>query len=171
MEFLKESKDKKFINKIKNKKSYNSKYNFKKSTKLRIKNSQEFSNIKEVRDDGIMILKNCECACLLEVGAIDLSLTSKVEKEGFFFNFKDLFQIKNLKLKCFKLDKRINLNPNKENYENLIKKFSDDEKRIKLLEQNYELINQLETDNYTLSSGYYFILIAKDVDQLNKQVE
>ena len=171
MESLKESKDKKFINKIKNKKSYNSKYNFKKSTKLRIKNSQEFSNIKEVRDDGIMILKNCECACLLEVGAIDLSLTSKVEKEGFFFNFKDLFQIRNLKLKCFKLDKRINLNPNKENYENLIKKFSDDEKRIKLLEQNYELINQLETDNYTLSSGYYFVLIAKDVDQLNKQLD
>lgn len=171
MESLKESKDKKFIDKIKNKKSYNAKYNFKKSTKLRIKNSQEFSNIKEVRDDGIMILKNGECACLLEVGAIDLSLTSKVEKEGFFFNFKDLFQIRNLKLKCFKLDKRINLNPNKENYENLIKKFSDDEKRIKLLEQNYELINQLETDNYTLSSGYYFVLIAKDVDQLNKQLD
>ncbi len=171
MESLKESKDKKIVDKIKKKKNYNSKYSFKKSTKLKIKNSQEFSNIKEVRDDGIMILKNNECACLLEVGATDLSLTSKVEKEGFFFNFKDLFQIRNLKLKCFKLDKRINLNPNKESYENLIKKFSDDEKRIKLLEQNFELINQLETENYTLSSGYYFVLIAKDADQLNKQLD
>lgn len=171
MESLKESKEKKYIEIIKKKKNYNDKYSFKNSTKLKIKNSQSFSNVKEVRDDGILILKNGECACLLEAGAIDLSLTSKIEKEGFFFNFKDIFQIKNLKLKCIKLDKKINLNPNKENYERLIEKFSDDEKRIKLLQQNYDLINQLEEENYTLSSGYYFVLIAKDVDILNKQLD
>jgi hypothetical protein len=47
----------------------------------------------------------------------------------------------------------------------------DDEKRIKLLEQNNELLTKLENENYTLSSGYYFILIAKDIDLLNKQLD
>lgn len=171
MEFLKESKNKKIIDNLKKNKDYNSKYKFKKSVKMRIKNSQIFSNVKEVKDDGIITLKSGELACLLEISAIDLSLTSKTEKENFFYSFKELYQIKNLKLKCYKLDKRINLNPNKENYENLINKFLDDEKRIKLLEQNNELLTKLENENYTLSSGYYFILIAKDIDLLNKQLD
>lgn len=75
-----------------------------------------------------------------------------------------------MNLKCIKLDRKINLNPNKENYENLIKKFEDDEKRINLLQNNYELIEYLENEQLTLSSGYYFILIAKDIETLNKQL-
>ncbi|MFA6777421.1 MAG: hypothetical protein WCR80_03145 [Bacilli bacterium] len=171
MEFTKESKEYKIVSKIKEKSNYNSKYNIKKSVKLKVKNSRDFSNIKEIRDDGILVLKNKELACILEFGAIDLSLTSRSEKENFFFYFKELFQINDLKLKCYKLDKKINLNPNKKNYKNLTKKFHDDEKRLKLLEQNYELINKLEEENYTISSGYYFVLIARDIDLLNKQLD
>ena len=130
MESSKEVKTKQLVEKIKKNKKYNEKYISKKSILKKVKNSQEFSNVKLIRDDGIIELKTNEYACLLEIEAIDLSLTSKIEKENFFFNFKEFFKIKNLNLKCIKLDRKINLNPNKENYENLISKFEDDEYRV-----------------------------------------
>lgn len=170
MEYSKENKAKIIVEKIKKNKNYNDKYITKSSLKRRIRNSQEFSNIKKIRDDGVFVLKTGEYACLLEVGAIDLSLTSKKEKENFFFCFKDIFHIKGINMKIIKLDKKINLNPNKDNYQKLIDKFNDDEKRIGLLKQNYELIKQLENENYTLSSAYYFVLITKDIETLNKQL-
>ena len=112
MESSKEVKTKQLVEKIKK----NKKYNSKKSILKKVKNSQEFSNVKLIRDDGIIELKTNEYACLLEIEAIDLSLTSKIEKENFFFNFKEFFKIKNLNLKCIKLDRKINLNPNNENH-------------------------------------------------------
>ena len=87
----------------------------------RIKNSQEFTNVKEITDEGLMILKSGEVASLIEVKAIDLSLTSKQEKNGFFSYLKSLYQIKGLNLKCYKLDEKINLNDNKVNLDNKIK--------------------------------------------------
>lgn len=142
-----------------------------KSIKNKVKNSKELSNVKVVRDDGLLELKTGDLACVLEVNAVDLSLSGKYEKESFFYYFKDIFKIKNIKLKCLKLDKKINLNPNKEYYEKMINNFSDDELRLKLLSQNYELINNLEKENYTLASSYFFVLIAKDIETLNKQLE
>jgi len=165
-----EAKTKQIVEKIKKNKEYNKKYISKKNILKRIKNSQEFSNVKKIRDDGIIELKTGEYACLLEIEAIDLSLTSKQEKTNFFFNFKEFFKIKNLNLKCIKLDKKINLNPNKENYKKLINSLKDDKYRINLLNNNYELIEFLEDEQLTLSSSYYFVLIAKDIDTLNKQL-
>ena len=136
MEYSKENNTKMIVEKIKKNKNYNDKYITKSSLKRRVKNSQEFSNIKKIRDDGVFVLKTGEYACLLEVGAIDLSLTSKKEKENFFFCFKDIFHIKEINMKIIKLDKKINLNSNKDNYQRLINKFEDDEKRIDLLKQN-----------------------------------
>lgn len=148
----------------------NKKYISKKNVLKRIKNSQMFCNIKEVNDNGLMLLKTGEYATLIELQAIDLSLTNKIEKENFFFYLKNLYQIKNLNLKCYKLDKRINLNPNKENYSKLIEKFSDDKERLKLLNENKLLIEQLENENFTISSSYYLVLISKDIDILQKQL-
>ena len=93
------------------------KFVIKKQMKRRIKNSQTFSNVKSVADDGLIELKTGEVASLIEVKAIDLSLTSKSEKNNFFYALKSLYQIRNLNLKCYKLDKKINLNNNKINLE------------------------------------------------------
>ncbi len=171
MVFSKELGDKKIEKYIKKIKPNDRKYLIKKVLKKKIKNSQIFCNVKEVTDYGLLLLKTGEYASLLEVQAIDLSLTSKLEKENFFFNFKNLYQIKDLKLKCYKLDKRINLNPNKENYQNLLEKFNDDESRKKLLLENKKLIDSLENDNFTISSSYYFVLIAKNIEVLNRQLD
>lgn len=54
--------------------------------KRRIKNSQVFTNIKNVCEDGLIELKTGEVASLIEVKAIDLSLTSKNEKQSFFIH-------------------------------------------------------------------------------------
>ena len=96
------------------------KFVIKKQMKRRIKNSQTFSNVKSVADDGLIELKTGEVASLIEVKAIDLSLTSKSEKNNFFYVLKSLYQIRNLNLKCYKLDQKINLNNNKINLEELI---------------------------------------------------
>ena len=70
---------------LKNVKKHNkNKYRSKGKLKRRIKNSQIFTNVKNVADDGLIELKSGEVASLIEVKAIDLSLTSKNEKQSFF---------------------------------------------------------------------------------------
>jgi len=139
--------------------------------KKRIKNSQIFSNVKSVADDGLIELKTGEVASLIEVKAIDLSLTSKSEKQSFFYALKSLYQIKGLVLKCYKLDQKINLNNNKINLEDLINYFESDDKKHKLLEESKRLIEELEDNHYTISSVYYLVVIAKDLNILEKQLD
>lgn len=137
----------------------------------RIKNSQEFTNVKEITDEGLMILKSGEVASLIEVKAIDLSLTSKQEKNGFFSYLKSLYQIKGLNLKCYKLDEKINLNDNKVNLDNKIKYYEDNESKANLLVESRKLIDDLEEKQFTVSSIYYWVVIAKDLNILEKQLD
>lgn len=53
----------------------NQKYSSKGQMKKRIKNSRSITNVKDITDDGIIYLKTGEVATLIEVKAIDLSLT------------------------------------------------------------------------------------------------
>ena len=125
------------------------KFVIKKQMKRRIKNSQTFSNVKSVADDGLIELKTGEVASLIEVKAIDLSLTSKSEKNNFFYALKSLYQIRNLNLKCYKLDQKINLNNNKINLEELINYYKDDSQKEKLLDESKRLIEELEENHFT----------------------
>ena len=147
------------------------KYIDKHKMKKRAKNSQYFSNVKDVGEDGLIELKTGEVASLIEVKAIDLSLTSKREKENFFYGLKSLYQIKGLTMKCYKLDQKINLNNNKINLENLVNDFKKDAEKSKLLDESKRLIEELEDNNYTVSSIYYWVIIAKDVETLEKQLD
>ena len=83
-----EEKDLKSLNKINElKEKTKSEYLKTSIMKRRIKNSKVFSNIKDVGDDGLIELKSGEYASLIEVKAIDLSLSSKQEKINFFKYF------------------------------------------------------------------------------------
>lgn len=167
-----ESKDLKSLEKIKKIKQKNKSDYLKTSMmKRRIKNSKVFSNIKEVGDDGLIELKSGEYASLIEVKAIDLSLSSKQEKNNFFNYYRSLFHIKDLNLKFYKLDEPINLNYNKLNLDRLINKFKNDLKRLFLLNESRGLIDELEQNNYTVSSIYYIVVIAKDTDTLERQLD
>lgn len=137
----------------------------------RIKNSQTFSNVKSVADDGLIELKTGEVASLIEVKTIDLSLTSKSERNNFFFALKSLYQIRNLNLKCYKLDQKINLNNNKINLEELINYYKDDSQKEKLLDESKRLIEELEENHFTISSVYYLVVISKDLNTLEKQLD
>ena len=158
---------KKLIRK-KNKKE--SKYIIKKRLKQRIKSSEYITNIDFIDDDGVINLKSNEVCALIEVKAVDLSLTSNQEKNNFFHMLKTLYQIKNLNLKIYKIDEKINLNSNKINLTNQIKK-TKNIKKIELLEENKKLINYLEDNNYTIASKYYFVVIGKNVDELEKVID
>ena len=131
MKSTKEEKTLSYAKKIA-KKNENKYYN-KGMLKKRIKNSSLLSNIKNVEEDGLINLKSGEVCSLIEVSAIDLSLTSRQEKNNFFFNLKALYQIKDLNLKCYKLDEKINLNKNKVNLEGKIEYYSENEKKKTLL--------------------------------------
>ena len=152
----------------KTKKKNENNYITKGMMKKKIKNSSTLSNVKEVGEDGLIYLKSGEVCSLMEVGAIDLSLTSKQEKSNFFFTLKSLYQIKGLNLKCYKLDDKINLNKNKVNLDKKIEYFEDKEQNKKLLEESKNLIEYLEENEYTVSSIYYWVIIAKTVEELEK---
>ena len=147
------------------------KFILKKRLKKRVKNSQVFSNVKAVADDGLIELKTGEVASLIEVKAIDLSLASRNEKQNFFYSLKSLYQIKGLILKCYKLDQKINLNNNKINLDELIEYFKEDTQKHKLLDESKRLIEELEENYYTVSSVYYLVVIAKDLNILEKQLD
>lgn len=167
-----ESKDLKSLEKIKKiKQKTKSDYLKTSMMKRRIKNSKVFSNIKEVGDDGLIELKSGEYASLIEVKAIDLSLSSKQEKNNFFNYYRSLFHIKDLNLKFYKLDEPINLNYNKLNLDRLINKFKNDLKRLFLLNESRGLIDELEENDFTVSSIYYIVVIAKDTDTLERQLD
>ena len=87
------------------------------------------SNVKEVSEDGVLHLKSGEVATVLEIKAIDLSLTSNHEKTLFFNILKTMYQIPNLNMKIYKLDEKLNLNANKINLDKKIKKFNNDESK------------------------------------------
>ena len=147
------------------------KFVIKKRMRQRIKNSQSFTNVKSVGEDGLIELKTGEVASLIEVKAIDLSLTSKSEKQNFFYALKSLYQIKGLTLKCYKIDEQINLNNNKINLSDKMEYFKNDEKKYKLLEESKRLIEELEENHFTISSVYYLVVIAKDLSILEKQLD
>jgi conjugal transfer ATP-binding protein TraC len=115
-------------------------------------------------------LKSNEVACLLEIKAIDLSLTSNQEKQIFFNMLKVLYQIPNLNMKCYKLDEKLNLNANKDNLDKKIEKYNEDISKKELLQEERNLIDDLESKKFTVSSKYFWILIAKDTNILNKQI-
>ena len=118
------TKDEKNLNKATKLDSKNNrKYSSRGSMRKRIKNSKVISNVKEIDDEGLIHLKTGEVATLIEVKAIDLSLTSNQEKNLFFSMLKVLYQIPNLNMKCYKLNEKLNLNANKVNLEEKIKKF------------------------------------------------
>lgn len=165
---MKSKKEEKILKSIKrnNKKKYLSKSQMKK----RIKNSYYLSNIKEIDENGIIYLKNNHVASVIEVRAIDLSLSSKQEKNNLFFTLKSLYQINDLNLRCYKIDDKINLNNNKINLDKLICDYIDDKKRSELLNESKELIEHLEKNNYTISSIYYWVVISNSMEKLDKQL-
>ena len=141
---IKESIKLKEIIKIKNKLNYT--YTIKNELNKKIKNSSIYTNIKEVDNKGILHLKTGEVASVIEIKAIDLSLSSNIEKKSFYHLLKQIYQIKNINMKCYKLDDKINLNLNKINIRN--KQKNQSERKSKLLQDNLELIENLEEKHF-----------------------
>ena len=80
-----QNKDERDLNKIKKYDfKYRKKYSSRRQMKKRIKNSKLITNVSEIDDEGLLYLKSGEVATLIEVKAIDLSLTSNQEKKIFF---------------------------------------------------------------------------------------
>ena len=73
------------------------------------RNAQTFTNSEFVNDNGIIKLRDNSYARVYSVDAIDLSLTSNIQKQNFFHQLKYLYQLKGLNLRIYKLDDKIDL--------------------------------------------------------------
>lgn len=118
---------------VKKKEKQKEKYLTKSDLKEKFKNSQLFINSDFVNDDGVIKLRDNSFAKVFSVDAIDLSLTSNTQKQNFFHQLKYLYQLKDLNLRIYKLDDKIDLNANKDYYIKLINKYSDDEIKTNFL--------------------------------------
>lgn len=101
-------------------------------------------NSKIVDDKGIINLRDNSYAKVFSVDAIDLSLTSNTQKNNFFHQLKYLYQLKDLDLRIYKLDDKIDLNANKDYYKKLMEEYSNEEDKIKFLQERYD--NELYFD-------------------------
>ncbi len=148
-------------------------YLTKKTMKQKFRNASSFINVDYVGDNGLIILRDKSYARVFSVDAIDLSLTSNVQKNNFFNQLKYLYQLKDLNLRIYKLDDKIDLNANKDYYQKLIEQNSNDEERIAFLKERYDRLELLEEQNLTTTSRYYFVLISdndKALEHLSEEV-
>jgi len=87
------------------------------------KNAKFFTNVENVSNNGLIKLRNGGYAVIFSVDAIDLSLSSNVQKNNFFNQLKYLYQLKELNLRIYKLDDKIDLvyiaTPHSEHYANM----------------------------------------------------
>lgn len=155
-----------------NKAKLNNKSNYitKGKLKKKIQNSQSFTNIKNISDNGLISLKSNQYAYFYKVHSIDLSLTNKTEQELFFHTLSKLYRLP-FTIKAYKFDEKINLNKNKENYLKLIDEAKDNQARIDILKNNHAFIETIEENDMTSASSYYFAIIGKNKEALEKNKE
>ena len=103
------------------------------SLKHKMENSQYFTNIKNIDENGIIHLKSNELAIFYKINPVDLSLTNDREQEIFFSTLAKLYRLP-FTIKAYKFDEQINLNINKENYDRLIEEQKDNPARLEILE-------------------------------------
>lgn len=135
------------------------------------RNAQTFTNSEFVNDNGIIKLRDNSYARVYSVDAIDLSLTSNIQKQNFFHQLKYLYQLKGLNLRIYKLDDKIDLNANKDYYNKLMEEYSTDEQRVEFLKERYYKLEELEHENLTTTSRYYFVIVNDNEKSLEHIVE
>ena len=168
----KKNKENKLIEKFAKKRDkIKQKYMTKKDLKKKFKNAQDFTNIDFVNNEGIINLRDGSCAKVFSVDAIDLSLTSNTQKNNFFHQIKYLYQIRNLNLRIYKLDDKIDLNENKDYYKKLMVEYSSDENKIEFLKERYNRLELLEKEKLTITSRYYFVIVSENDKVLDHIVE
>ena len=135
------------------------------------RNAQTFTNSEFVNDNGIIKLRDNSYARVYSVDAIDLSLTSNIQKQNFFHQLKYLYQLKGLNLRIYKLDDKIDLNANKDHYNKLMEEYSTDEQRVEFLKERHYKLEELEHENLTTTSRYYFVIVNDNEKALEHIVE
>lgn len=149
-------------------------YISRKALKAKYKNASFFVNSDYVDDKGFIKLRDNSYALVYSVDAIDLSLTSNTQKRNFFNQLKYLYQLKDLDLRIYKLDDKIDLNVNKDYYNKLIDEFKDDEEKANFLTERVERLEKLEYENLTTTSRYYFVLTSsndKSLEHMADEIE
>ncbi len=161
----KKQKEEKIVKKLKEKSNHT--YLDKQTIKKKLQNSQSFVNIGEITENGLLKLKTGDVAILYKANPIDLSLTNDNEQKVFYHTLSKLYRLP-FTIKAYKFDEKINLNINKENYEKLIEENTENKIRQDLLINNYNFIGAIEEQNMTSASSYYFAIICKNKEALDK---
>lgn len=135
--------------------------------KSKISNSGIFTNVEKI-ENGILYLKDGTYAKFFRVNPIDLSLTNKEEQEMFFYTLSQLYKLKFV-IKAYKYDEQINLNANKQYYEQLINESKNNIQK-EILINNLDFIEFIESKKMTYSSSYFFAIICNSQDELMESI-
>ena len=137
--------------------------------KKKIHNSQFITNISSIESNGVIHLKTNQFALMYKVSSIDLSLTTEREKNIFYNTLSKLYRLP-FTIKAYKIDDKINLNKNKEELQSLIHN-SNNENAKSILSNNLNFIERIEQENMTSASSYFFAIICKSEEELEKNKE
>lgn len=151
------------------KKRQNNNYLNKTGLKRKMANSEVFTNIKEINDECLITLKSNQYAVFYKVNGIDLTLTNDREQSLFFNMLSQLYRL-NFTIKAYKFDEKINLNVNKEYYDQLIENNDNNKAKLAILNSNKNFIDVIEDYNMTYASSYYFAIIGESKEALEKHM-
>ncbi len=143
-------------------------YEKKKIMNKKIGNSKTFTNVKSILSNGIIELKSGEYAYLFHVQAVDISLSSSLEQNSFYYQLRQLYLIKGLNLKQYKLDKDLNFNNIEENLNYTYLKALNNAEQLSLLEEQKKLLDFFKHSKDRKSSTYYWVIISDSVDKLKE---
>ena len=145
-----------------------SSYERRKESKFKHENAKAFTNVLDITSKGIIKLKSNQVARLYFVEAVDISLSSSIEQESFYFQLRSLYMLKNLNLKMYKLEKELDLNAIEEKLNYTIIEKSNDEKRSYLLQDQADTLSFFKNSDNRKSSRYYWVVIANNETKLDE---
>lgn len=121
--------------------------------KNEIESTQNWLDIKEIKDKGIIIYSN-KIIKILKVNPINYNLKSELEKEAIMLNYKKLFNGINFKF-------QILIKSKKQNIDKQLKELKKSTENIEL-RNNYINYIKDKNDNKKSSSKQFFIVIEED---------
>lgn len=125
-----------------------------------IKSVQQWINVDEIYEDGIIKLKNNTYIKILKISPINYNLKSELEKEAILNSYKQFLKSCNFDIQILIQSSKENLNHHIEKVRNCIPNANSN--YFKSISENYiEYISNFNLQNKSASKKFYVILSTK----------
>lgn len=137
---------------------------------IRINNTQDWINIKQIYDNGIIKIKQNKFIKIMEVIPINYNLKSDLEKEAILNSYKIFLKTCNFDIQILIQSNKENLNPHISKIKKYINK--EENKFLKDISENYiKYISEINNNNKSASKRFYIIIKNSEINKKNKDLE